>query len=97
MATILRNARAAFAGLLAVLVAGCGGSGGREALPGPVDFDTSFGGSSLGTWIDDELGLPAFRYDGCTAGYPVVWCVHDGGHTIPQWTGPGIAAFFQQF
>jgi hypothetical protein len=68
MATILRNARAAFAALLAVLVAGCGGSGGREALPGPGDFDTSFGGSSLGTWIDDELGLPAFRYDGCTAG-----------------------------
>jgi poly(3-hydroxybutyrate) depolymerase len=37
------------------------------------------------------------QYDGCTSGYPVVWCVHDGGHTIPQWSGPAIATFFQQF
>jgi poly(3-hydroxybutyrate) depolymerase len=36
-------------------------------------------------------------YDGCDAGYPVVWCVHDGGHTVPQWSGAAIAAFFQQF
>lgn len=37
------------------------------------------------------------QYDGCTSGYPVVWCVHDGGHTIPQWSEPAIATFFQQF
>src|SRR5262245_23083169 len=71
MAFSLRDARAPFAPLLATLlaalVASCGGGGG-EAPPGPGDFDTSFGGSSLGTWIDDEFGLPAFRYDGCTAG-----------------------------
>jgi poly(3-hydroxybutyrate) depolymerase len=36
-------------------------------------------------------------YDGCDPGYPVVWCVHDGGHTVPTWTGPAIATFFQQF
>jgi poly(3-hydroxybutyrate) depolymerase len=37
------------------------------------------------------------EYQGCDAGYPVVWCVHDGGHTVPQWTGPAIAAFFEKF
>ena len=37
------------------------------------------------------------QYDGCDSGYPVVWCVHDGGHTVPQWSGAAIAAFFQQF
>jgi poly(3-hydroxybutyrate) depolymerase len=37
------------------------------------------------------------QYDGCTSGYPVVWCVHDGGHTIPQWSGAAIATFFEQF
>jgi poly(3-hydroxybutyrate) depolymerase len=42
-------------------------------------------------------GCSCVQYQGCDAGYPVVWCSHSGGHTIPQWTGPGIAAFFQQF
>jgi polyhydroxybutyrate depolymerase len=42
-------------------------------------------------------GCSCVQYQGCDAGYPVVWCSHGGGHTIPQWTGPGIAAFFQQF
>lgn len=37
------------------------------------------------------------EFQGCDAGYPVVWCVHDGGHTVPQWTGPAIATFFEQF
>jgi poly(3-hydroxybutyrate) depolymerase len=36
-------------------------------------------------------------YDGCDAGYPVVWCVHDGAHIIPSWSGAAIATFFQQF
>ena len=70
MATILRNARAQRSRFCSRFWwrAAAGQGGGREALPGSGDFDTSFGGSSLGTWIDDELGLPAFRYDGCTAG-----------------------------
>jgi poly(3-hydroxybutyrate) depolymerase len=37
------------------------------------------------------------EYQGCDAGYPVVWCTHNGGHTIPNWSGPGIATFFQRF
>jgi polyhydroxybutyrate depolymerase len=36
-------------------------------------------------------------YQGCTAGYPVVWCTHDGGHTVPSYSGEAISAFFDQF
>jgi poly(3-hydroxybutyrate) depolymerase len=36
-------------------------------------------------------------YQGCDAGYPVVWCTHDGGHTIPSYSGEAISAFFSQF
>lgn len=25
---------------------------------------------------------------------PIRWCQHDGGHTWPSWTGPGIREFF---
>ena len=37
------------------------------ALPGPGAFDTVYGNSHFGAWINDEFGLPAFRYDGCLA------------------------------
>jgi poly(3-hydroxybutyrate) depolymerase len=36
-------------------------------------------------------------YQGCDAGYPVVWCTHDGGHTIPSYAGDALSAFFGQF
>jgi len=36
-------------------------------------------------------------YQGCDAGYPVVWCTHDGGHTIPSYSGQAISDFFSQF
>src|SRR5258708_2764155 len=35
------------------------------ALPGPANFDTTYGNSDFGAWVNDEFGLPAFRYDGC--------------------------------
>lgn len=37
------------------------------------------------------------QYDGCQSDYPVVWCVHDGGHTIPDWSPQAIWDFFEQF
>jgi polyhydroxybutyrate depolymerase len=41
---------------------------------------------------------PCVSYDGCTSGYPVVWCPVDGeGHTIPAFAASAIAAFFKQF
>jgi poly(3-hydroxybutyrate) depolymerase len=41
---------------------------------------------------------PCVQYDGCDAGYPVVWCPVAGeGHTIPSFAAGAIATFFKQF
>jgi poly(3-hydroxybutyrate) depolymerase len=40
---------------------------------------------------------PCVEYTGCDAGYPVVWCQHTGGHTVPSFASAAIAAFFQRF
>jgi poly(3-hydroxybutyrate) depolymerase len=40
---------------------------------------------------------PCVAYQGCDAGYPVVWCQHTGGHTVPSFASAAIATFFQQF
>jgi poly(3-hydroxybutyrate) depolymerase len=37
------------------------------------------------------------EYQGCDAGFPVIWCTHDGGHTIPSYSGQAISDFFAQF
>ncbi|HEX6276073.1 MAG TPA: prolyl oligopeptidase family serine peptidase [Polyangiaceae bacterium] len=79
------------------------------AAHGTADLDVTFmnGETAKNAYVTrnhcQQTGQPVepqpycTSYDGCDAGYPVVFCVHDGGHTIPQWTGPAIAAFFQQF
>jgi poly(3-hydroxybutyrate) depolymerase len=36
-------------------------------------------------------------YDGCDAGYPVVWCQFSGGHQQPRNSAQDIWAFFSQF
>jgi poly(3-hydroxybutyrate) depolymerase len=36
-------------------------------------------------------------YQGCDAGYPVVWCEFDGGHTVPPFASEEIWQFFSQF
>jgi polyhydroxybutyrate depolymerase len=41
---------------------------------------------------------PCVSYDGCDAGYPVVWCLVPGqGHAIPSFSSTAIATFFKQF
>jgi poly(3-hydroxybutyrate) depolymerase len=40
---------------------------------------------------------PCVSYEGCTAGYPVVWCEFAGGHTPITNSGASIWAFFSQF
>jgi polyhydroxybutyrate depolymerase len=40
---------------------------------------------------------PCVQYDGCESGYPVHWCVHDGGHIVPDFSADGAWAFFSQF
>jgi len=36
-------------------------------------------------------------YQGCSAGYPVVWCPFDGVHQPPPFSGPEIWSFLSQF
>jgi polyhydroxybutyrate depolymerase len=41
---------------------------------------------------------PCVSYDGCDAGYPVVWCLVTGaGHSIPSFSSSAIAEFFKKF
>jgi polyhydroxybutyrate depolymerase len=40
---------------------------------------------------------PCVTYDGCDAGYPVVWCEHTGGHNVPSFASAAIGKFFLQF
>lgn len=40
---------------------------------------------------------PCVSYQGCDAGYPVVWCEFSGGHTLPSDSGQSIWDFFSQF
>ncbi len=40
---------------------------------------------------------PCVAYQGCDAGYPVIWCEHTGGHTVPSFAPAAVATFFQQF
>ncbi|WP_438040838.1 alpha/beta hydrolase family esterase [Sorangium sp. So ce128] len=40
---------------------------------------------------------PCVSYEGCDAGYPVVWCEFDGGHAPQNNSGESIWSFFSQF
>ncbi|WP_437681489.1 alpha/beta hydrolase family esterase [Sorangium sp. So ce131] len=40
---------------------------------------------------------PCVSYEGCDAGYPVVWCEFSGGHTPVSNSGESIWSFFSQF
>lgn len=40
---------------------------------------------------------PCVSYEGCDAGYPVVWCEFNGDHALPDNSGESIWSFFSQF
>jgi poly(3-hydroxybutyrate) depolymerase len=41
---------------------------------------------------------PCVEYQGCSEGYPVIWCEQAGvGHAIPSYGAESISEFFQQF
>lgn len=86
--------RAAVSSLLfacALGSASCGGGGGGdETRPGPGDYDTSYGNSAQGRWINDELGLPAFRYEGC-ADSPCTGAALDTFHQLGNGHATAIA------
>lgn len=48
-----------------------------------------------GTTTQPTEPSPCVAYEGCDAGYPVHWCSHTGGHTIPSFSAAAIAAFFE--
>jgi len=53
---------------IAMHAVACGGGDHAVSAPPPlrpVQFDTTFGNSSLGAWENDEFGLPAFHLDDC--------------------------------
>jgi poly(3-hydroxybutyrate) depolymerase len=47
------------------------------------------------TAAPDSNGCVA--YQGCDAGYPVVWCEWPGGHTYPEFARDATWSFFSQF
>ncbi|WP_428243441.1 RICIN domain-containing protein [Gynuella sp.] len=40
---------------------------------------------------------PCVEYQGCDAGYPVVWCSWNGGHSTPSFSPTAIWKFFNRF
>jgi poly(3-hydroxybutyrate) depolymerase len=56
--------------------------------------DAFLAGNSCATTTQPIAPDPCVAYDGCAAGYPVTWCVHPGGHTIPAFSADAIAEFF---
>jgi polyhydroxybutyrate depolymerase len=54
--------------------------------------------NGCGTTTEPVDPSPCVSYDGCTSGYPVVWCPVEGeGHTIPTFAAGAISKFFKQF
>jgi poly(3-hydroxybutyrate) depolymerase len=50
-----------------------------------------------GTQTSPVEPSPCVSYQGCDAGYPVVWCEFAGGHGTPSFAGSAIWSFFSQF
>lgn len=65
----------------------------------------SYGEMSRDQWVQlnqcDTASMPAMpgsclEYQGCADGYPVQFCEHDGGHTVPSFTAEAVWAFFER-
>jgi poly(3-hydroxybutyrate) depolymerase len=50
--------------------------------------------NGCGALTDAVSPAPCVSYRGCRTSYPVVWCVFDGGHTVPAFAGPAVWSFF---
>lgn len=65
------------------------------ALPIRDAFVEKNGCSSMTEPVDPS---PCVAYQGCSEGYPVIWCQVPGmGHAIPDYSPTAIAEFFQRF
>jgi polyhydroxybutyrate depolymerase len=66
----------------------------------------SYGEMSRDQWLElnqcDTATMPVMsgsceEYQGCADGYPVQFCEHDGGHTVPSFTAQAVWTFFARF
>jgi poly(3-hydroxybutyrate) depolymerase len=66
----------------------------------------SYGEMSRDQWLElngcDMTSMavmpgPCLEYQGCADGYPVQFCEHDGGHTVPDFAAEAVWAFFSGF
>jgi polyhydroxybutyrate depolymerase len=49
-----------------------------------------------GTMTQPVMPGPCVEYQGCDQGYPVWFCEHAGGHTVPSFTAESAWEFFQR-
>ena len=59
--------------------------------------DNYLAANSCGTTTAPVEPSPCVAYEGCAAGRPVHWCVHQDGHNWPSFAGSGIWSFFAQY
>lgn len=66
-------------------------------LQGEKGRDTFLQRNGCGTTTKPVEPSPCVSYDGCTEGYPVIWCQFEGEHTPFANSGQVIWNFFSQF
>jgi polyhydroxybutyrate depolymerase len=76
--------------------------GGVEFTSGEAARDRLLALNHCGTTNQPVDPAPCVAYDGCDAGYPVVWCPReaprtDTAHVIPTFAPAAISTFFSQF
>jgi len=59
--------------------------------------DTYLAANACGTTTVAAEPSPCVAYEGCAAGRPVHWCVHQDGHNWPSFAAAGIWSFFAQY
>ncbi|HEX7476659.1 MAG TPA: Ricin and poly(3-hydroxybutyrate) depolymerase fusion, partial [Polyangiales bacterium] len=77
-------------------------SGGDGVVPiadGRAGRDVFLKRNGCGTNTVPAQPMPSdcVAYQGCKAGYPVVWCEWNGGHWWPDYAPQAVWDFFSQF
>jgi poly(3-hydroxybutyrate) depolymerase len=65
-----------------------------ELAEGDRARDRYLRANGCGTTTQAITPPPCVRYDSCNEGAPVVWCMHQGDHSWPDFAGAAIAEFF---
>jgi len=64
---------------------------------GQMSRDYWVGANHCGSMTMPEGSNGCVSYQGCDAGFPVIWCEFSGGHTVPTFAADEIWPFFSQF